>query len=570
VKISVLPENSKVSKRSANRFNTPILIGTMLLITLLASSANGLFIESYVQDFRFVLNAMYAAAHHLQIHRDEVGPVGQIYYWAYIPFTIDNNYSTADLTHANLLIAWIAALTSIVLLRGVASYPVVFAVTLISFLVACSPRENNTLSMISQLAPYNRWGWAFLTPLAAFAVLPQSEEKSKPSRVLTLGFILFVLFFLKVTYFAGAGILLAGGACLGLIKFRQMVFAGLVFLVGALILQIANHSVTAYLNDIVGTLKANAMPEAVNARKWRLLGSGFEGFRYGIAYILVLWLVNPAFSSSIADWFSWIRRHMLAIAAGVLITLGALLVMFQNHAHHESAVLSISLLCAWAWAEKLNGPINLKRRLAMVGLALASIVSLSTPILDIASLARQNFMTRGQSAIVAGFANTPMRDFYVPSIHGRTVLTNQDIFSVPDPVKVNSEHDKIYYEVGRTLDAVDYLRGKVTAKDVVLSAYHSNEFPAMLGLSAPKVQMQWWDYGRSFSEAYHLPAEQIFGGVTIFLEPKTPPSYAFDSLGYSPKKVWSIYGGYITAHYRLVGETRFWRIWRRVDSEKVG
>src|SRR3977135_3472156 len=60
-----------------------------LVFTLLALSADGLFIETYLQDLRFVAATAASVAQHGAPHVALVGPVGQANSWPYAPFVLD-------------------------------------------------------------------------------------------------------------------------------------------------------------------------------------------------------------------------------------------------------------------------------------------------------------------------------------------------------------------------------------------------------------------------------------------------------------------------------------------------
>jgi hypothetical protein len=62
------------------------------------------------------------------------------------------------------------------------------------------------------------------------------------------------------------------------------------------------------------------------------------------------------------------------------------------------------------------------------------------------------------------------------------------------------------------------------------------------------------DWGRSFSPSAFVPAPRMFTGVGCLFEPKLPQNPA------SVAGIWTVYGDYLHDHYRLAGETPFWRV----------
>src|SRR5262245_46490347 len=75
-----------------------------LLFTLIALSANGLFIERYIQDLSFIAGIAAAVAQHGAPHVALVGPLGQANFWPYAPLVVDGVFSAKDVLHANLLV----------------------------------------------------------------------------------------------------------------------------------------------------------------------------------------------------------------------------------------------------------------------------------------------------------------------------------------------------------------------------------------------------------------------------------------------------------------------------------
>lgn len=66
-----------------------------------------------------------------------------------------------------------------------------------------------------------------------------------------------------------------------------------------------------------------------------------------------------------------------------------------------------------------------------------------------------------------------------------------------------------------------------------------------------------WSYlhwGRSFSADAFVPPAQMFAGIGCLFDPKLPQNPP------SHDGIWTVYGDYLRTHYRLIGETPFWRV----------
>lgn len=84
-----------------------------------------------------------------------------------------------------------------------------------------------------------------------------------------------------------------------------------------------------------------------------------------------------------------------------------------------------------------------------------------------------------------------------------------------------------------------------------------NPFSAGMRLRPPAGDGAWYHWGRTLNRDHHPPADEIFAGATLVLDPKSPIEI-WTTLGMR-----DIYADYIADHYRLVRETQYWRIYRR-------
>jgi hypothetical protein len=533
-----------------------------LVFTLLALSADGLFIETYLQDLRFVAATAASVAQHGAPHVALVGPVGQANSWPYAPFVLDGVFSAKDILHANLLFAWVAAVFSLTLLSKLAQPWTVMAVSLIAFLVACSPRENMTLYEIGHLAPYNRWGWAVLTPLAFYALAPKDiAEKTQAWRAALAGLGLFLLLFLKVTYFGAACLIIGAATLLGLLRLRAAMLSVLVCAIGAAVLELATGSIGLYLHDIVAALGSGGMERAS-----RIKSLFRQSSVYGTLFITVLWLFQPVHSFSFQSWWRWILEHFRAIAAGAAMIGAALIVLLQNHHPYEAALLSASPFLALEFARRDSGADMPKRPLAArVGLALVCLVGLVTPTLDVLTLARHSLMSHRGSVRIAALADTPWADLRIPRLEGSSdPMETGELIAAASAYAPTSPPSYLYREAARIAEAVRYLQRNAAKNDIVFSYYHADEFPLLLGLAIPLTNMQWWDYGRTFSENQHIAPKILFANTTIFLEPRVAP-YLNQPIEESARHAWLIYGDHIRANFTPTAELEYWRIWRRME-----
>jgi hypothetical protein len=75
-----------------------------------------------------------------------------------------------------------------------------------------------------------------------------------------------------------------------------------------------------------------------------------------------------------------------------------------------------------------------------------------------------------------------------------------------------------------------------------------------------------WSYlhwGRSFNATVFMPPQDLFSGVGCLFDPKLP-QYPETHAG-----IWQVYGDYLHTHYKLAGETPYWRVYT-VTAGKTG
>jgi hypothetical protein len=89
--------------------------------------------------------------------------------------------------------------------------------------------------------------------------------------------------------------------------------------------------------------------------------------------------------------------------------------------------------------------------------------------------------------------------------------------------------------------------------DTVMALNLVNPFSYALGMAPPEGGATWLDYGNNYDEVHGPPPERIFGNATLVMEPKklSDPNISF------------VYGGHLSGHFQLLGESAQWRIFRR-------
>jgi hypothetical protein len=88
----------------------------------------------------------------------------------------------------------------------------------------------------------------------------------------------------------------------------------------------------------------------------------------------------------------------------------------------------------------------------------------------------------------------------------------------------------------------------------------ANPMNALTGRSAPRGVDAWNHAGRTMSLDVHRPAAAMFADVPVLMVPKAPVELHTHQL------LRKLYWPYLTAHYRAVAETTYWRAYRRIES----
>ncbi|WP_298972298.1 hypothetical protein [uncultured Roseobacter sp.] len=82
-------------------------------------------------------------------------------------------------------------------------------------------------------------------------------------------------------------------------------------------------------------------------------------------------------------------------------------------------------------------------------------------------------------------------------------------------------------------------------------------FTSLAGLPPPEGGPAWMHSNRNFDLEFHLPAEEMLGGVDVVMIPTQPIADG------TTKKMEQIYGPYLERHFRLTRVSKFWSLYQR-------
>jgi len=427
--------------------------------------------------------------------------------------------------------AWTIART-----RMSATLSLLFALY-VGFMVAATSTYGHAFYQLSYSSIYNRWGVA-LTALMLLESLGRPREPlRRESSVLvgaSTGISLAITFFLKVSFF-GVGVM---GLLVGVFLLPQNRYRWLGLCAGAALVSLP---LLAYLRFDVGAV----IHDLSMAARVRNVGVGRSVIDmvttpavFTSAYlIVVLWCVVP----SVAGYYrSWLAPKVgLGVFVLFLIFAQAILSLTNTQPPLATLFPMGSLLILEAARRAISRQEAADSRVLihnsagwMVTLliALYFVASILGP--DMASLPYSAFMciTEGPP-MTAGqkFAAPPLADMLVPR----------------DPEYVRIVND------GCAL-----LRLHSGPADRIVSLDLTNPFSFALQRPPPTGDGLWWER-HSYTERVHPDPERVFEDAAIVMVPRNRRPVPPDQ---QPIRV---YSGFVEAHYTLVAESAFWKLYRR-------
>ena len=85
-------------------------------------------------------------------------------------------------------------------------------------------------------------------------------------------------------------------------------------------------------------------------------------------------------------------------------------------------------------------------------------------------------------------------------------------------------------------------------------------FSAGLDLEAPRGDSPWFHWGRTLDDEAFPAPEEVFADVGVVMEPKSPIEY------WTAAGMRRVYAPYLDAHYQMVADTLFWRVYALKDA----
>lgn len=515
-------------------------------VPLLMALASNVSITQWHQDSFIPIDAAWRTLQGQVPHFDFYTPLGIFYFWLHAAAARLWGMDARIIIWANFLALPFVLLPGIVLAwRRLGTLSAITLTILLTELVIAPTFIDGPGGFITHLANYNRIGWGFASLVCLWALrLPRRTSHGWDlAEAVAIGIMLFILFYLKLTYFALSVGIIAVGCVVTRGLWRGAAMAVLPLAAGMIALEILYPGLLgAYRADLARAAAANTILLRSNHVQRAVVANIGPVLLIGLLAALTFWIV-PA------------RR--LAVLGALAVAGGSTLVATQNWgAFAPPLVVLVMLLAQWLEAGASQGGSD-------VGAARPILLTAGAGIVIVAALPfifTQANGTLGHALLTRG------KGYTVDGGHTETFRTMRwhrnsvDEWYFPPDFTVN---EALRWDLNPTPDVMQTVMAD--GYDLVLrlglpgsrieSLSFSNPFPAGLRWPDPRSVALWWDTNRTFTRAKLTPDEAV-GDADIVMVPKIWTSlYVTDAL---KTVAWPKLSRDFTPH-----ESRFWTAWVR-------
>lgn len=510
---------------------------TLLILTALATPGIWYDATTYLGDLWTAFDAVQKTQQGLLSSTDYYSPIGPAQGWIYQASLWLHPPSARTIVLANALVAALTLMLALFLLRNRASPLTVALVGIISVTTALTPRDIDLPGLQSSfLAPYNRWCWALLMPVAMRAAVP-IIKRDVPG-TLILGATIALLLLLKVTYgVAALGILVVAIA----LQPRQWKEGAIAFAACATTLiaveLLTGGQIRAYLNDLAAAAHMSANGWLPGKLLYELISFALAGIG-SLIVMLAAVRREGEHPLSVLRNGHW-RAAMIAAATG-----GAgLIVLMQNHYNNEATTLLLMPLIVAEWSGLLVRrcePGALWHR-GGEWIALLLLVVLARPAVDAGMVLAQPLQLLRNPPLPA-FARTKFHDLVIEDTHL--------------PAADGTCSDSTCQDYSRLVRGQLLIQRHCPLQQgqSLLTANFSNPFSAFTGSASSRRGAIWFHADRTFSTAVHVPYARLFEDVACLMEARSEPNGAL---------FMQIYGADLSRNFQPVAEDENWTLWKR-------
>jgi hypothetical protein len=521
----------------------------LLMVTSPAVLVNDVPLDIYVP-----LDGAWRVLHGQTPHLDFHTPVGLLYYESY-------GAAMALFGPTARVLIFVPAAFSLVLIGVVAlstrsRLPDGARALLCAYLgfIALSPMHLDDDALV-HLASYNRFGWTLVTALLLLVCLPPQDRsrRQEVGEIALAVLLLWVLFFLKITYFGLGGLALLLALVFVSVNRRLALTAGVLTWVGLGLAFGVSELPSLYVTDLLSAIRS-ADPEWAQYNAGRtpgfgkLVGDVLANGPLVVLAVLALPLTDR-FKSVDADLS---RDRLFAL----LVMLLVLVVNVQSHDHHAPGLV-VAVAVGLATTVRLD-----ERRigaLLFVGLALILGARMAR---DARAVVVHRWVSGDTERTIAatGITGSPGADLRY------LVQDGEETESALTYVVDGDIAPEIYVALNRPLDGSDLrwmldagsdlIEAQGLARPKVFSFLFAAPFPYLLGTPPPAGGLSWYHASRTFGGDNPLdPAEQ-FADVDIVLVPRAfrTPTIRAMLIDLQPT---------LDRDWRVASQTPLWTLYRR-------
>ena len=401
---------------------------------------------------------------------------------------------------------------------------------------------------------YNREGYVFLCILCVCIFLKPHIPAGRAIVMdgIFAGFLLGLVFYCKITYFAAALPLifvaaLMNPASIGWYLSASATFAG----VCAAFFTFFHISVRSYLSDIwfAGRAQSPSM-------RLKLLSEGVSTnamWMYLLLFALVLWTWTEKGERANRDvlraWLAAVSIVAMALfiesgngsqgggADDPLYFIGALisLELFRHSSAHRDSNAATTRV------------VHAVSLLLLVPLLLGSILFHET--MSFAYTVAWDVVRRPLVPASQRFHARPLRDFNIPA---------------------GTDHITAYWPSreysARINDGLDLLRRHLQEGDRITALDYGNPFSFALGTKPAKDGNLWWDLDFTFDRQHYPAPSEVLGDATVVMVPRlSRPARGFGLETF--EAMMDLYGKYLHEHFYEVESSSTWTMFRRNPGE---
>lgn len=540
-------------------------LGLLCVFPLILLATPHVFVVRWHKDAFIPLEAGWRFINGQVPHIDYYSPLGWLYPalhgWAMQIFGV----SAMALIQANLLIMPVVVGAGLLATSGgrLSVWPRLGLVAALG-LAVLSPRfADGSVVEIVHLANYNRHGWALATIVLVAALIEptrRSPARSAAETAMLTGLTL-ALFYLKITFFAWAGLGLMLAVLLVPANRAVAFFGGAGALAVLAACTAASDLNIGYFHDILQAKASFGGTYGLTERApgfRKLLGDLWQNVGSLSAIVVIgVWLLRSA------DGVAERRAARAATLAVMLLAASALAINNQNHQHHLFGLLALLLILLGATVRRAEARQGVAARRAAAGVAALSLIVTAPQVVKDGLAIPLNVLLPLVSPTVkaTAIAGTPIDDLMLVAVQNRRKETSRPLTLVMSGELSAEAHEAFELQltgadVQLLLDDGHRMLSAHAPGATVLSVSFSSWFSFFTGTRPPVGGGLWWHYGRTFSENSPPDADRLLADADVVMLPRFRE---FDDT----EAMWKLIGDAVRARYDIAAQSPLWTLWKK-------